>query len=129
MNRVGESRAGIAALLPFGATPVSADGSFEIKGVAPGEYNLTSTGRDANGQEYTGRTRITVASQDVRNLVVTLRPGVEVRGKILLDGTPPQQFKMTNLRVSLVGSESPLGDAGALLAAAGGARGARVPFA
>ena len=58
-------------------------------------------------------------------MVVTLRAGVEVRGKILLDGTPTQQFKMTNLRVSLLGSESPLGDVGSLLAAAGGARGAR----
>jgi hypothetical protein len=125
LNRVGGSRAGIGGLILFGATPVSADGSFEIKNVAPGEYNLTSTGRDANGQEYTGRTRLTVANQDVGNLVVTLRAGVEMRGKILLDGTPPQQFKMTNLRVSLVGNESPLGDVGSLIVAAGGSRGAR----
>jgi hypothetical protein len=125
LNRVGGSRAGIGALLLLGSSPVNADGSFDIKGVAPGEYNLTATGRDANGQEYTGRTRITVANQDVANLAVTLRAGVEVSGKILLDGTPPQQFKMTNLRVSLLGSEAPWGNVGNLLVAAGGARGAR----
>jgi hypothetical protein len=125
LNRVGGSRAGIGALLLFGSNPVNEDGGFEIKNVAPGDYNLTATGRDANGQEYTGRTRITVSNQDVANMVVTLRAGVEVRGKILLDGTPQQQFKMTNLRVSPSRKRIPLGDVGSLLAAAGGARGAR----
>src|SRR5678815_2881011 len=87
-------------------------------------YNITATGRDANGRDSTGRTRITVSNQDVTNLAVTLRAGVEVRGKVLLDGTPPQQFKMTNVRVNLVGEDSPLGDVAGLIALAGG-RGGR----
>ena len=123
LNRVGGSRSGIGGLLLLGSAPVSTDGTFEIKGVAPGEYNLTATGRDANGQEYTGRTRVSVANADVTNNVVTLRAGVAVRGKILLDGTPPQQFNMTNLRVSLLGNDSPLGDVASLVVAAGGPRG------
>jgi len=83
LNRVGGARGGIGALMLLGAgsTPVNTDGRFEIKTVAPGEYNITATGRDANGQEYTGRTRITVSNQDVTNLAVTLRAGVEVRGQ------------------------------------------------
>ena len=76
LNRVGGSRNGIGGLLLQGVTPVNTDGTFEVKGVAPGEYNLTAIGRDANGQEYTGRTRITVGNADVSNNVVTLRPGV-----------------------------------------------------
>jgi hypothetical protein len=123
LNRVGGSRNGIGGLLLQGVTPVNTDGTFEVKGVAPGEYNLTAVGRDANGQEYTGRTRITVGNADVANNVVTLRPGVEVRGRILLDGTPPQQFNMANLRVNLLADDSPLGDVANLLAAAGAPRG------
>jgi hypothetical protein len=126
LNRIGGSRGGIGALmlLGSGSTPVNTDGTFEIKTVAPGEYNVTAIGRDANGQEYTGRTRITVSNQDVTNLAVTLRAGVEVRGKVLLDGTPPQQFKMTNVRVNLVGEDSPLGDVAGLIALAGASAGA-----
>lgn len=110
LNRVGNSRTGLAGLLNLrlGTTPVNPDGSFEIKGVAPGEYNLTATARDPNGQQYTSRTRINVGSSDVANLTVSVRPGVELRGRIILDGTPPQQFSMSNLRVSLVAEDAAL---------------------
>ncbi len=62
LNRVGDSRTGLAGLLSLrlGSTPVNADGSFEIRNVAPGEYNLTATARDQNGQQYTARTRVSV---------------------------------------------------------------------
>jgi hypothetical protein len=109
LNRVGNSRTGLAGLLNLrGSTPVNADGSFEIKGVAPGEYNLAATARDGNGQQYTSRTRISVGTSDVANLTVSVRPGVELHGKIILDGTPPQQFSMSNLRVSIVAEDAAL---------------------
>jgi hypothetical protein len=108
LNRVGNSRTGLGGLLNLrlGSTPVNADGSFEIKGVAPGEYNLTATARDPNGQQYTSRTRISVGTSDVTNVTASVRPGVELRGKIILDGTPPQQVSMSNLRVSLVAEDA-----------------------
>ena len=126
LNRVGSARTGREALigLGLGSAPVSVDGSFEIKGVAPGPYNLTATGRDPNGQEYTAKIRVDVGSADVGNVVVSLRPGVEVRGKIVLETAAPQQFKMSSLRVSLVAENG--GPSGVLnLAAVGiGGRGA-----
>jgi hypothetical protein len=110
LNRVGNSRTGLAGLLNLrlGSTLVNADGSFEIKGVAPGEYNLTATAADPNRQQYTARTRISVGASDVTNVTVALRAGMEVRGKVLLEGTPPQGFQMTNLRVSLVEGDAAL---------------------
>jgi hypothetical protein len=125
LNRVGNSRTGLAGLLNLrlGSTPVNADGSFEIKGVAPGEYNLTATGRDPNAQLYTARTRISVGASDVTNLTVALRAGMEVRGRILLEGTPLQQFQMTNLRVSLIEQDSAL--PGIAEFVGGGGRGGR----
>ena len=95
-----------------------------MKGVAPGEYNLTATARDPNGKQHTARTRISVGTADVTNVTVAVRPGVEVRGRILLEGTPPQQFKMSNLRVSLAAEDAALpGLVGFAPAAAAGARG------
>ena len=122
LSRVGGSERGLAGLLRtrLGSTPVNADGSFEIKGVAPGEYNLTATARDPNGQQVTGRTRISVGTGDVANITVTTRPGVEVRGRILLDGTPSQQFSMANLRVSLVAEDAALPNVVNLVAGGGG---------
>ena len=122
LNRVGNSRTGLAGLvnLRLGSTPVNADGSFEIKGVAPGEYNLTATARDQNGQQHTARTRVSVGNSDVTNVTVAVRPGVEVRGRILLDGTPPQQFKMSSLRVSLVAEDAALPGVVNFVAAGGG---------
>jgi protocatechuate 3,4-dioxygenase beta subunit len=110
LTREGTSRSGFDGLigLRFGSTPVNPDGTFEIKGVAPGEYNLTATARDPNGQEHTARTRISVSSADVNNVALSLRPGVEVRGRIVLETTPSQQFQMSNLRVSLVAQDAAL---------------------
>jgi hypothetical protein len=93
----------------LGSTPVGPDGDFEIKGVAPGSYNLMATARDPNGEEFTGRTRVDVGTADVPNVGVTLRAGVEVRGKIALETAPPRDFKMTQLKVSLVSTNSPKG--------------------
>lgn len=121
LNRVGGSRTGLLAEFlssRLGATQVSPDGTFEIKGVAPGEYNLMATARDQSGQQYTARTRISVGTADVTNVTVAVRPGIEVGGRILLDGTPPQQFKFSNLRVSLVGEDGGL-TAGVNLVAGG----------
>jgi hypothetical protein len=107
LSRIGSGRAGLAGLigLRLGSTLVNADGTFEIKGVAPGEYNLMANTRDANGQEYSARTRVSVGTADVANVVAALRPGADINGRILLSGTPPAQFRMTNLRVSLVAED------------------------
>ena len=111
LSRVGSSRTGLGGLLSlrFGGTRVNEDGTFEIKGVAPGEYDLIATARDPNNQEYTARTRLTVGSADVSNIAVTLRPGVEIHGRFVLDGTPPQQFRMSSLRVSLTAEDGLFG--------------------
>jgi hypothetical protein len=134
LSRVGGSSTGLASFLPFGSSPVNSDGTFEIKSVAPGEYNLMATARDPNGAQYTARTRISVGASDVGNITVSLRPGVEVRGRIVLDGTPPQNFRMTSIRVNLAAEDNPLsgilnfvtlnagGEAGFDVVAADGAR-------
>jgi hypothetical protein len=124
LNRIGNARTGLAGLIgvPLGATPVNADGAFEIKDVAPGQYNLTATVRDPNGQQFTGRVRISVGSSDVPNLTIAVRPGIEVRGKIALDGTPSAQFTMSSLRVSLIAEDAAMPGAMNFITA-GGARG------
>jgi hypothetical protein len=128
LNRIGSARTGREGLiaLRLRSTPVKADGSFEIRGVAPGPYNLTATARDPNGQEYTGRTRLDVGPADIGNVVVSLRAGAEIQGRVTLEGIPPQQFQMTNLRISLVAEDAALPGLLNLAAAGLGGRAAGV---
>jgi hypothetical protein len=130
LTRAGSAQNGIAALglggLVGGGTPVAADGTFEIRNVASGTYSLTASARDANGQQYTARTKVEVGGSDVNNLALSVRPGVEVRGQIILDSTQ-KTVDLTRLRVNLVAADDPTGGAisqlTTALAAAPAARG------
>jgi hypothetical protein len=108
LSREGAVRSGLLPLLT-NSTPVADDGSFEIRGVSPGGYILTATAADPENRQYTARTRIDVANADISNITLAVRPGAEIRGRIVLDGQPPASFRMTQLRVGLVSEDSPLG--------------------
>ena len=114
LTRAGSAQNGIAALglggLALGGTQVAADGSFEIRNVTSGTYSLTASARDANGQQYTARTKVEVGGSDVNNLALTVRPGVEIRGQIVLDSTQ-KNVDLTRLRVNLVAADDPTGGA------------------
>ena len=119
LTRIGSGSSELVGTTRLSSTPGGGDGDFEFKGVPPGAYNLTATARDPNGQQFTGRTRVDVGTADVGNVVVTLRAGVTVRGRITLEAAPPQGFKMTQLRVSLVAGDSGSGASGKMLFSGG----------
>jgi hypothetical protein len=60
------------------------NGRFELRGVLPGSYDLIATGWGP----FPGREHIEVGSQDLENVAVTIRPGVDVKVRILIDGIP-----------------------------------------
>lgn len=72
-----------AATLVVQAAPAS---SFEIPNVLPGSYDLLA-GMNFNSETPSiARTVIDVRNQDVSGVVLTIRPGVLVKGNIMLDG-------------------------------------------
>jgi hypothetical protein len=103
LNRTGSGR-NFGMISGMNRTNVRPDGFFDIAGVVPGSYTLTANARQ-NGQQFSSRMRLEVGDSGLENLTVTLRPGVPVTGKIFLDGVPPQEFKMTQLRVTLAPTE------------------------
>jgi hypothetical protein len=126
LTRIGSARAGFAALFGrLNQVRVGTDGAFEIRNVAPGSYDLNAAASDS-GQRYTGRIRVDVAASDISTATVEVHPGVEVRGQIIVDN-PPSQFKMSQVRVSLVEPGTPAGDListiGSLIQGAGNAGG------
>jgi hypothetical protein len=85
------------------------DGTFEIQNVLPGSYELIGRLGSATGwgpqnpPEFStghwtfGRTPIEVQGGDVDGVVVSVTPGFDVRGVVMLDGTPVSP----NIRLSL----------------------------
>jgi hypothetical protein len=78
----------------------TADNTFTIQDVLPGRYDIyarvpISYGWDtANPPEKStgpwaiGRTTIDVGSDNIEDLAIAIRPGMDVRGRLLVDGRP-----------------------------------------
>jgi Carboxypeptidase regulatory-like domain len=79
----------------------SADGTFEISNVPPGSYDLSARLPAANGWAGLapperaatpfafGRTSVEVRSGNVDGVTVLVHQGMDVRGRITVDGQPP----------------------------------------
>lgn len=85
-------------------TTVRPDGTFDIAGVVPGSYNLMAVARTEAGPSA-AKTRIDVGDRGVDNVTLALRPGIPISGKVFIDGTPPPNFKLGQLRVNLQPTE------------------------
>ena len=93
----------------------SEDGSFEIFNVPPGSYDLFARLPIANGwgglappERATtplaiGRTSVEVRGGNVEGAVVVVRQGVDVKGRITIDGQAPAS---NSIRVSLAPDDS-----------------------
>jgi hypothetical protein len=98
---------------------VNQDGSFEIANVIPGSYNLMAIQQMQN-QLYSTRMRLEVGQSNIEGLNLAVRPGVEIQGQFYADGSPPQNFQMDRVRVSLTAQENlPLGNVNAQVDATG----------
>src|SRR4030095_13137331 len=100
---------------PGAGVTAAADGSFEINNVPPGSYELFARLPVANGwggiappERATtplalGRTTVEVSGGNVDGVVVTVHRGVDVKGRISVDGQPPAA---NSVRVSILPDDS-----------------------
>jgi uncharacterized protein (DUF2141 family) len=94
-------------------SPVNQDGSFEFTNVIPGSYNLIAI-QQAQNQIYSTRARLEIGQGGVQGLNLAVRPGLDLPGQIYLDGTPPANFQMNRLRVTLNSQDDlPIGNSNA----------------
>ncbi|MFO0500809.1 MAG: carboxypeptidase regulatory-like domain-containing protein [Acidobacteriota bacterium] len=84
-------------------------GRFTVQGVVPGAYDLTGSYLEA-GQMLQVRMRLEV-SRDLDDVVVTMRPGVTVRGRVVLEGEG--NLEMAALGVEIESDEDLVGGGGA----------------
>lgn len=79
---------------------VSADGTFVLRGVPPGSYQLivfepptpppSGSGQDLRWGE-SGATSVVVGAEDVRDLVLVTSPGATVAGTVTFEGSQPER--------------------------------------
>ena len=59
------------------------NGQFEIRGVRPGRYELVVS-IPGGGSAYTGRTRIDAGYEDLKDVTIVVRPGVDVPVQVIV---------------------------------------------
>jgi Carboxypeptidase regulatory-like domain len=67
--------------------PGKEDPQFQFEAIKSGDYNLFVVMSEAAGRFHLGKLPITIGTSDVKDLVVVARPGVDVKGRITMQGT------------------------------------------
>ncbi len=87
----------------FGGDRIRSDGSFRLEGLVPGRYQLMvfvqRPGSSGFGFRSAVMKRFDLREADIENMVVTVVPGVTVRGKIVAEGG---EVSTDGLRVMLM---------------------------
>ena len=100
------SPSGFMSMWGMEGTKIAADGTFTLKNVAPGEYNVSlrvpATG-DAAAESASSL--LVVGSTDIEGLVLTSSPGGSISGRLVFDNNaaPPQpatQFRIVTRAVN-----------------------------
>jgi hypothetical protein len=71
------------------SSPNRTTGEFDLRGILPGQYDLLSNVPDGNGRQAWGRTKVNVVPGDVRDVVLNISTGVDVKAQVTIDGAAP----------------------------------------
>ncbi|HEX5000267.1 MAG TPA: carboxypeptidase-like regulatory domain-containing protein, partial [Terriglobia bacterium] len=61
-------------------------GRFEIRNVLPGSYDLIASAAEGAARGFWGRTRVDVGTVNLDDVTIEVRPGVELRARLRIDG-------------------------------------------
>jgi hypothetical protein len=60
--------------------------SIDVRGVAPGLYDLAPFYMDRSNDYHSGRTRIEIRDENIENITALITPNVDVSGRIIMEG-------------------------------------------
>jgi protocatechuate 3,4-dioxygenase beta subunit len=67
---------------------VNPNGSFEVPGLAPGNYLLTAYGYDDRRISARGFARVVIVDADVDSVRLEIKRGAEIHGRVAMEGMP-----------------------------------------
>jgi hypothetical protein len=98
--RLEPRRPGLADAVPEFYDFTRKDGSFAIRNVPPGSYQLVADWRDPQGGEWHRVTRpLDVGSSDIENLVLAISRGIDIPGHVTWEGSPPSDSAVIMLHL------------------------------
>lgn len=68
------------------ASSIDPKGTFEVRGVVPGEYTIQAFKRGADGKNYVAMQAIDVHEADIDNIVLEFSPPAELKGRLSVEG-------------------------------------------
>jgi hypothetical protein len=80
------------------AVTAGPNGSFEIDQVLPGAYTLAATA-EAGEKKYFARQEVDVAANDMDKVILTLEPGTELTGRIVVEGDAQPNVDAAEVRL------------------------------
>lgn len=83
------------------------DGAFEIQNVSPGAYELWVSAPDGKGSDAWGRARIDLSDRDLDNVAIAIKPNVEIRARVTVDGASPAAAVVGPMSVNVVSRDLP----------------------
>jgi Carboxypeptidase regulatory-like domain len=90
----GKSASSVGILLKTQGSPTTSvantatdekTGSFELLGIYPGSYDLFASA-NIGDREYLTKVPIEIRSRDVEEVEIVLRPGADVKGRLIIEG-------------------------------------------
>jgi hypothetical protein len=90
----------------------SMDGTFDVPHIAPGTYCVS-----LQADRYFAHQTVTVSDRDLDNVTLTLIPAFQVKGTVVVEGTPLDNLR--NFNITLMPAEPTSGGAGAQVQADG----------
>jgi protocatechuate 3,4-dioxygenase beta subunit len=77
----------------------AANGNFDVRGVTPGQYSLAAV-LNEEGQNYSAFLPVDVGSSNLENLNLSLSAGVDLPGKIRIEGDGQQNMATVNVNLA-----------------------------
>lgn len=92
---------------------VDSKGAFTANNVRPGQYTVIANKMDGQNRQ-SAQTAVTVGDTDVTNVVLEMRPGLEAKGSMVLEGSDRKDFDFSSFFINMIPVDSsPFGGAGA----------------
>lgn len=85
------------------------DGSFVLRNVPPGSYDLTASIKSGESDDWRlARRQLEVGNSDVDGVTITISRGVDIFGRLQWEGTPPNDLGNLYIRLEPLGENQPL---------------------
>jgi 5-hydroxyisourate hydrolase-like protein (transthyretin family) len=85
------------------------DGSFVLRNVPPGSYDLTASIKSGEPDDWRlARRQLEVGNSDVDGVTITISRGVDIFGRLRWEGTPPNDLGNLYIGLEPLGESQPL---------------------